>query len=220
MAYGVMLRIRGPFALWTRPEMKVERVSYDAITPSGARGILEAIYWKPQIRWVVRRLHVLAPVRFISIRRNEVGSRIPAGTVRKAMQAGEGNLGLIIEDERQQRAAVVLRDVDYLIEAEIELVDTSEAIGKHLDQFNRRARRGQCFRRPYLGCREFDADFELIEGEAPRSQLAGQPEGTRDLGYMLHDIDYADGMAARFFRAQMHDGVIDVPPLHSVEVRS
>ena len=136
------------------------------------------------------------------------------------MRAGTGRLGLVIEEDRQQRAAMILRDVAYLIDARIDLMDASEPIGKHLDQFNRRARRGQCFHRPYLGCREFDAQFALVEGDRPRSDLAGTPEGTRDLGFMLLDIDFEEGMTPRFFRAQMRDGVIEVPPMHGPEVRS
>lgn len=217
---GVCLHVWGDWACFTRPEMKAERVSYDVMTPSAARGILEAVYWKPQIRWVVERIHVLRPIRFMNLRRNEVGSRIPAGTAASAMRAGEGRLGLVIEENRQQRAAMVLRDVAYLIDARIELLDDTEPIGKHLDQFNRRARRGQCFHRPYLGCREFDAQFALVEADRPRSELAGTPEGNRDLGFMLLDIDFADGMTPRFFRATLRDGVIDVPDMHSEEVRS
>lgn len=220
MTHGIKLRVWGDYALFTRPEMKAERVSYDVMTPSAARGILESIHWKPQIRWIVDRIHVLRPIRFMNIRRNEVGCRIPAGTVRKAMNDGSGTLGIAIEAERQQRAALVLRDVEYIIEAHFELRDGNDHPGKHLDQFNRRARRGQCFHRPYLGCREFDCAFELVEEEMPCSALLGTPEGDRDLGYMLHDIDFADGMTARFFRARMNDGVIDIPHPDSEEVRS
>lgn len=220
MTHGIKIRVWGEYALFTRPEMKAERVSYDVITPSAARGILEAIYWKPQIRWIVDRIHVLRPIRFMNIRRNEVGCRIPAGTARKAMNNGSGTLGIAIEAERQQRASLVLRDVEYVIEAHFELCGGNDHPGKHLDQFNRRARRGQCFHRPYLGCREFDCAFELVEGEMPCSAMVGTPEGDRDLGYMLHDIDFTDGMTARFFRARMNEGVIVIPHPNSEEVRS
>ncbi|MBL1217349.1 MAG: type I-C CRISPR-associated protein Cas5 [Planctomycetes bacterium] len=220
MAFGSCLKVWGDWACFTRPEMKAERVSYDVMTPSAARGILEAIYWKPQIRWVVDRIHVLRPIKFMNLRRNEVGSRIPAGTVASAMRSGEGRLRLVIEEDRQQRAAMILRDVAYLIDARIDLLDETEPIGKHLDQFTRRARRGQCFHRPYLGCREFDAQFALVEDDPPQSNLAGTPEGNRDLGFMLHDIHFDEGMTPRFFRAVMRDGVIDVPDFHSEEVRS
>ncbi|MDX9911486.1 MAG: type I-C CRISPR-associated protein Cas5c [Phycisphaerales bacterium] len=238
--FGVALRVWGPLACFTRPEMKAERVSYDVITPSAARGIVEAIYWKPQIRWVIDRIHVMSPVRFLSIRRNELGSKIPERTALTAMRAGSGALGIVVEDDRQQRASIMLRDVNYIIEAHFELrtpedTDNPRPEAKHLDQFNRRARAGQCFQRPYLGCRELVADFELVESPVPPSPLAGTPEGDRDLGYMLHDIEFTpdpDGSViegsrglrvtptARFFRAVMRSGVIDVPPLDHPEVRA
>src|SRR5579884_3149480 len=163
MSYGIKLHCWGELACFTRPEMKVERVSYDVITPSAARGILEAIYWKPEIRWVITRLHILNPVRFTSLRRNEVGVKIPAVTAAAAMRAGRGKLGLYVEDERQQRAALLLRDVAYIIEARFEILAGEPNEAKHLDQFNRRARAGQCYSRPYLGCREFHAHFRLVE---------------------------------------------------------
>lgn len=214
---SVLLHVWGDFACFTRPEMKVERVSYDVITPSAARGIIEAIYWKPQIRWRIDRLHVLRPIRFTSLRRNEVASKVPvrgASGVAAAMKNGRGSLGLYIEEDRQQRAATILRDVAYVIEASFDLLDDSEEPGKHLAMFERRAKKGQCFHRPYLGTREFDCHFEWVD-EPPASEL----EGERDLGYMLHDIDFADGMTPRFYRAVVRDGVIDVPPLDGEGVR-
>ena len=220
MSYGVKIRAWGPWACFTRPEMKVERVSYDTITPSAARGILEAIYWKPQICWVIERLHVFKPIRFTSIRRNEVGAKASADLAATAMKTGRGRLGLYVEDDRQQRAAMVLCDVEYVIEAHFNLLGGAEPAAKHFEMFRRRTEKGQCFHHPYLGCREFLCDFALLDGEPPRSELAGKPEGSRDLGFMLHDIDFANGRTARFFRAQMHDGVIDVPPFHAAEVRS
>ncbi|MCC7146346.1 MAG: type I-C CRISPR-associated protein Cas5 [Phycisphaeraceae bacterium] len=221
MAQGIKLHVWGDFACFSRPEMKVERVSYDVITPSAARGILEAIYWKPEIRWVVTRLHVLRPIRFTSLRRNEVGNKIPAGTVKTAMNRGTGNLGLYVEEDRQQRAATILRDVAYVIEARFEIVGGPENAAKHLDQFNRRARAGQCFHRPYLGCREFPVHFALVESDAdmPRSELPPE-QLDRDLGYMLHDIDFEHDMTPRFFRAEMRGGVITVPAFNAKEVRS
>jgi CRISPR-associated protein Cas5d len=202
--------------------MKVERVSYDVITPSAARGILEAIHWKPAIRWVVDRIRVLKPIRFESIRRNEVGHRIPASNVAKAMRAGTiKDLRLFVEDDRQQRAATVLRDVDYVIEAHFELTGRAgpdDTDGKHLDMFNRRARDGQCFHQPCLGTREFPAAFARHDGPSPSSDPALL--GQRDLGWMLHDIDFSDGKTPRFFKAVMRDGVIDVPPLGSAEVKA
>lgn len=229
---GIQLKVWGKWACFTRPEMKVERVSYDTATPSAARGILEAIYWKPEIRWVVDRITVLRPIKFTSLRRNEVGSKASAATAKTAMQkAAKGEraeaLGVAVEDDRQQRAATLLRDVAYVIDAHfIHLGKNGQPIsggndGKHLDQFNRRARKGQCFHRPYLGCREFAADFALAS-ELPPEELEVAPElidgRERDLGYMLHDIDYDHGNEARFFRATMRDGVIVVPPFDSTGV--
>jgi CRISPR-associated protein Cas5d len=201
--------------------MKVERVSYDAMTPSAARGILEAIYWKPQIRWVVRRIHVVNTIRFTNIRRNEVGRKIAvkgAAGVGQAMKSGRGRLGVFVEDERQQRAATVLRDVDYLIQAGFDVLGGDEPPAKHYEVFRRRAEKGQCFHRPYLGCREFDCQFVWHDGDPLGGTYADEPE--RDLGYMLHDIDFAHDMTPRFFRAVMRYGVIDVPPFEAAEVRS
>src|SRR5579871_5148470 len=138
MSFGIRLHCWGDFALFTRPEMKVERVSYDVITPSAARGIVEAVYWKPEVRWVIDRLRVLKPIRFTSQRRNEVGAKIPEAAARKVMKAGVGALGMYVEVERQQRAALLLRDVGYVIEAHIDVIGGEDNIAKHLDQFNRR----------------------------------------------------------------------------------
>jgi CRISPR-associated protein Cas5d len=159
MSYGIRLLISGDHACFTRPEMKVERVSYDVMTPSAARGILEAIHWKPAIRWVIDEIRVLKPIRFQSIRRNEVGQKAPAGKLKSAMRAGslEG-VQLLADEDRQQRAATVLVDVAYVIAAHFELTNRAgpdDNEGKHLDTFNRRAARGQCFQQPCLGTREF-----------------------------------------------------------------
>jgi CRISPR-associated protein Cas5d len=216
---GIKLSVWGDYACFSRAEMKVERVSYDVLTPSAARGIVEAIYWKPEIRWRITRIHVLNPIRFTSLRRNEVGCKIPAGTVAAAMKNGRGRLGLFVEEERQQRAATLLRDVAYVIEAQFDVLSGENNVGKHLDQFNRRARDGRCYSRPYLGCREFPADFTLIEEGQPLPMAHNDLKGERDLGYMLHDIDFSDGMTPRFFHAILRDGVMDVPPLNSREVR-
>lgn len=220
MSFGIKLHVWGDLACFTRPELKVERTSYDVITPSAARGVVEAIYWKPEIRWVIDRLHVLKPIRFTSMRRNEVGAKIPANAASSAMKSGRGNLGMYIEEERQQRAALLLRDVAYVVEAHFDIVSGDANEGKHLDQFNRRARAGQCFTRPYLGCREFAADFALIEKDADLPKPDASLLVERDLGWMLHDIDFKNGKQARFFHAIMKDGMIDVPPLHSPEVRA
>jgi CRISPR-associated protein Cas5d len=224
MSYGIRLHVWGENACFTRPEMKVERVSYDVITPSAARGILEAIHWKPAILWVIDEIEVLNPIRFESIRRNEVASKISARNVGTAMKAGstEGLYMLVDEGkERQPRAATILRDVAYVIKAHFELTaqageDDNE--GKHLDIFNRRARKGQCFHHPYLGTREFPATFRLLEdGGIVESNLQAN-ERSRDLGWMLHDIDFKDNKTPRFFRATMEDGVIKVPALNAKEV--
>ena len=215
MAFGVRLQCWGDWACFTRPEMKVERVSYDAMTPSAARGVLEAIYWKPEIRWVIDRVTVLRPIRFTSIRRNEVKEKISAVAASRVMNSGAGTLELIAPDGemRQQRAAMLLRDVSYTIEAHFDIASGPDNIAKHLDQFQRRARRGACYTRPYLGCREFPAHFALIEQDAASPEIDESLKGERDLGWILHDIDFAHGKQARFFRAIMRDGAIDVPPL-------
>lgn len=210
MSYGIKLHVRGDYACFTRPEMKVERVSYDVITPSAARGILEAVHWKPAIRWVVDRIHVLNPVRFENIRKNEVGAKISAHNAKTAMTSGDlSGLHMAVDDNRnrQQRATLALRDVAYVIEAHFEMTDMADddTPAKHFDIFRRRAQKGQCFHRPALGLREFVADFEWVD-TVPPSALTG----TRDLGWMLYDIDFANERTPQFFRADMVDGVIDV----------
>ncbi|GAB3380517.1 CRISPR-associated protein Cas5 [Azotobacter armeniacus] len=224
MSYGIRLLVWGERACFTRPEMKVERVSYDVITPSAARGILEAIHWKPSIRWVVDRIRVLKPIRFESLRRNEVGGKLSTASIGKAMKAGRTD-GLVafVDEDRQQRAATILRDVAYVIEAHFELTvqaDASDSEGKHLDIFNRRARRGQYFHAPCLGVREFPASFQLLEADAEEPSVDEALKGERDLGWMLHDIDFANGMTPHFFRALMSDGLIEVPPFGAGEVRA
>ena len=212
MTYGVKLRVWGDYACFTRPEMKVERVSYDVITPSAARGILEAIHWKPAIRWTIDRIHVLKPVKFTSIRRNEVGSKISSRNAATAMNAGSlAGLGLLVDDDRQQRASTILRDVDYVIEAHFDLTSKAgddDTEGKHLDIFNRRVAAGQCFHNPCFGTREFVASFAPVAGATPPTDPS--LKGARDLGYMLYDIDFACDRTPLFFRPTMIDGVIDV----------
>ena len=231
MSYGIRLVVWGEFACWTRPEMKTERVSYDVMTPSGARGILEAIYWKPQIRWVVDQIRVLAPIRFTNIRRNEVDPhKIPIKGIRGAMQGKNLAPSLYIEQNRQQRATLLLTNVRYGIEAHLEILDAKEKdgatlkepIAKHLDQFNRRLVSGACFHRPYLGCREFPAYFAPVE-KAWDSDCPEELKGEHDLGFMLYDMEHDgypgvvsrphacnDRCQPRFFRVQMEDGVIHV----------
>lgn len=232
MPYGIRLHVTGDYALFTRPEMKAERVSYDVITPSAARGVLEAIYWKPQIRWVIDRLHVLRPIQFTSVRRNEVASKIPLAPARAALRTGTGSVGLAIEEDRQQRAALLLRDVAYVIEAHFDVLDfrferggpelpAKDCEGKHLDMFTRRARAGQCFQQPYFGCREFPVRFTLLEpgDPLPESTLPAA-DRQRNLGWMLHDLAFDQdaktkavrSATPRFFPAQLQDGVLRVPP--------
>jgi len=212
MGYGIKLRVWGEYALFSRPEMKVERVSYDVMTPSAARGILEAIHWKPAIRWVIDRIHVMKPIRFENVRRNEVATKASKNRVIYAAQ------------ERQQRASLLLKDVEYIIEAHFEMTDKrgpEDTPEKHYNMMLRRARQGQCFHRPYLGCREFPANFELVEDNHIPASPAHR--GEHDLGYMLLDLTFtvdAKGEVVKavphFFRAKMVDGVIEVPRIGEV----
>lgn len=224
MAYGIKLKIWGERACFTRPEMKVERVSYDVITPSAARGILEAIHWKPAICWHVDRIRVLKPIRFESIRRNEVGGKVSAATAKSAMKRQSiAGLGNAVDEDRQQRAATILRDVAYVIAAHFTLTDNAgpdDSEGKHLDIFKRRARKGQCFQQPCMGVREFPAHFALLDDDDPVPTADDGLAGERDLGWMLHDIDFENDATPRFFRAHMIDGVIDIPAWHSAEVKA
>ncbi len=213
------LEVTGDFACFTRPEMKVERVSYDVITPSAARAIFEAILWKPAIRWNVHRIEVLAPIRWIAMRRNEVGAVASIDVARDVMKRGHGSIGIDIEDERQQRAGLFLRDVAYRLHASFEITARAGAgdnAPKFADMFRRRAEAGQCFSQPYLGCREFACDFRYGAASA-RKPI---PE-TRELGFMLYDLDFGDPSVprARFFRGAMKDGVVEIPDRNSPEVR-
>lgn len=212
MSARFCLEVSGPFACFTRPEMKVERVSYDVMTPSAARAMFESILWKPAIRWRVRRIEVLRPIRFINLRRNEVSAVVSTRNVQQAMTAGSGTLGLYIEDERQQRAGYFLRDVAYRIHADLSLVPgCAEPLVKYIEMFSRRAGKGQCVNQPYLGCREFAADCRLVTADSPPAEPI--PD-TRELGWMLHDLDFSNPAdpQPRFFNAQIQAGVIDVPP--------
>jgi CRISPR-associated protein Cas5d len=214
MRTSFCLEVSGPFACFTRPEMKVERVSYDVMTPSSARSIFEAILWKPQIRWRVHRIEVLKPMKWINLRRNEVSAIVSTRNVQQAMNAGAGDLGLYIEEERQQRAGYFLRDVAYRIHAELSLNPDKRGehpLTKYTEMFSRRASKGQCVNQPYLGCREFAADFKLVEIHDAAAAPIAQ---SKELGWMLHDMDFthAHDPRPKFFQAQMREGVIDVPP--------
>jgi CRISPR-associated protein Cas5d len=217
MGYGIIIRVRGRYALFTRPEMKVERVSYDVITPSAARGIIEAIYWKPAIRWVIDKIHVLREIEFTNIRRNEVSSKASVDNALQVMRGANIPLYIAAAESRQQRAAMVLKDVDYVIEAHFEKVekewgerDTEEG---HYNIVLRRLRNGQYFHTPCLGTREFPATVELIEDkrDIPQSPLVGK----RDLGWMLYDLDYSNprDIQPMFYHVIMENGVIDVQKL-------
>ena len=213
MGYGIVIRVRGEYALFTRPEMKVERVSYDVITPSAARGIIEAIYWKPAIRWVIDKIHVLNEIQFTNIRRNEVSEKISESISQRIMNGSNKRFFLSTVDTRQQRAAMVLKDVDYVIEAHFEIIPekagTEDTIEKHYNIALRRLRKGQYFSPPCLGTREFGANVELVEDHAiPKSKLTGKV----DLGWMLYDMDFSNpkDITPKFFKVEMHDGVIDL----------
>ncbi len=205
------LEVSGDFACFTRPEMKVERVSYDVITPSAARSVFEAILWKPAIRWEVRLIEVLKPIKWISVRRNEVKSKISVSNVKEAMNGTRQELAMLIEDERTQRASLLLRDVAYRLHADLLPVgdDARANPAKYREMFQRRAEKGQCVNQPYLGCREFAARFQLVTD--PASEAPALTE-SRDLGWMLYDMDFAavNDPKPRFFRADLQNGVIDL----------
>lgn len=227
---GFCLEVSGPYACFTRPEMKVERVSYDVITPSAARAVFDAILWKPAIFWRVTRIEVLAPIRWISVRRNEVGA---VASIRKKQ--------IFIEKERQQKAGLFLRDVKYRLFAEFEfippekrgkvcnpvpeylhdveelkIVRQDEKPAKYAAMFERRAKKGQCFNQPYLGCREFSADFRLVN---PQTEPERTIPETRDFGWMLYDMDFSNpaDIQPLFFRPKMENGVIRVPDRNDLE---
>lgn len=217
---SVKIEVWGDYACFSRPEMKTERVSYDLMTPSAARGLLEAVYWHPGLRWVVDRIYVCAPIRFTNIRRNEVKDTISARRVKTVMEKG-GELYLAAPESIQQRAAMVLRDVHYVIEAHFEMTDkanSSDNPGKFQDIMRRRLEKGQFYHQPYFGTREFPAFFR------PCKEIPTCPEelkGELDLGWMLLDLDYSDpeNITPHFFRAVLRDGVLEVPSMDSQEVR-
>lgn len=206
------LEVTGDFACFTQPEMKVERVSYDVITPSAARAVFDAIFWKPAVRWQVRRIEVLAPIRWINLRRNEVASKVSVRNVEQVMHEGSGDLALYVEDDRQQRAGLFLRDVAYRLHADLEVrADRSDPAPppKFFAMFERRAQAGQCVNQPYLGCREFAVrSFRLVTDAAREPAPIDE---TRDLGWMLHDMDFRnpEDPQPEFFRARMQRGVVE-----------
>lgn len=230
------LDVKGDYACFTRPEMKVERVSYDVITPSAARAIFSAIFWKPAIKWNVKKIEVLSPIKWISVRRNEVGAVAVKNPI-------------MIEDSRQQRAGLFLRDVHYRIYAEMEFIPINkrpkvlneipeslvcdeerqeirkdENPGKYYAMFERRAKKGQCFNQPYLGCREFSCEFKFVESPEKEAEITPTINESRDLGFMLYDMDFehpnSDGsINPAFFRATMENGIVNIPDWESKEAR-
>ena len=215
---SVKVEVGGDYACFSRPELKTERMSYDVMTPSAARGLLEAIYWHPGLRWVIDRIYVMQPIRFTGIRRNEVKSKISADNVRSAMSGGKQEVYLCTSEDIQQRAATVLQDVRYVIEAHFVMTDQaapSDNAGKFCDIMRRRLEKGQCYHQPCFGVREFPAQFRLWPGgEIPTT---GE---TRDMGLMLYDMDYSDlrNITPMFFRAALENGVLNVPAPESPEV--
>lgn len=213
MGMGVKVRVWGDYALFTRPEMKVERCSYDVITPSAARGILEAIYWHPGMRWIVDKIYVKNPIQFTSVRRNEVKSKILASNVLRAYNGGDKPLYISSKAEIVQRASILLTKVEYVIQAHFEMTEQANATdnpGKFKDIIMRRLRRGECYHMPYFGCREFPANFALYEEKDVNTAYDNVEE--KDLGFMLFDMDYTDKQDIRpmFFRAVMRYGVLDL----------
>lgn len=206
----IRLEVFGDYACFSRPELKTERVTYDVITPSAARGLLESIFWHPGLKFCIRRIYVLNPIRTTSIKRNEVKSKILASNVKKTMIDGKSDLYLNSSDERNQRSALILQDVHYVIESHFDMTDKaapSDNPGKFQDILKRRIRKGQCYHQPYFGCREFPAHFREWEG----GEIHPIPID-KDLGYMLYDMNYDDmnNIQPMFFHAQLKQGIMEV----------
>lgn len=209
MGFGIKVLISGDRACFTRPEMKTERVSYDVITPSAARGILEAVYWKPAIAWKIDSIQVVNEIRFDTFRRNELASKL---SYQNAKAAYTKNVPVYVDvmADRQQRATMYLKDVTYIVTAHFEMTaraGESDTPEKHYNIALRRLRKGQCFNQPYLGCREFPATVSLVEDGSVESYY--QDIDRFDLGFMLYDIDFKNSMEPMFYRAVMKNGVID-----------
>lgn len=213
MGIGVKVSVWGDYALFSRPEFKVERCSYDIMTPSAARGILESIYWHPGLKWVIDKIYVKNPIQFTRVRRNEVKSKILASNVLQAYNGVDKPLYISTKEDIVQRSSLMLCDVSYVIEAHFEMTDKAEKSdnpGKFKDIIMRRLKRGECFHMPYFGCREFPAHFTLCEDEEIYTAYDELVE--KDLGFMLYDMDYHDPMNIQpmFFRAVMRHGVVDL----------
>ena len=216
---AVKVELWGEWACFTRPEMKSERVSYDVITPSAARGILEAIYWHPGLAWIIDRIYLLSPIRFTSVRRNELKSKIPASALQAALNGSPAPLYISAKADINQRATLLLQDVHYVIEAHFELTKEateSDNAGKFQDIMRRRLEKGQCYHQPYFGCREFAAKFRPWQG----GEIAtAYPDSDLDFGYMLYDLDYSvpSHITPKFFRAEMKKGVLDLTHCEVIE---
>lgn len=210
MKTDIKLRVSGKMACFTIPCHKAERLSYEVITPSAARGIMESIYWKPQIKWVIHRIDIINPIRWGNIKTNEVKDKISVTNVIRSMNGEDARIGIDIRDSRTQRNMRFLRDVDYVIHAWIDPLDGK--FNKHYEIFKRRASKGQSHHPPYLGMREMMAKFQFIEDDGPHPMPID-----KDLGWMLYDIDYADG-EPMYFRAYIDNGSIMVPNPESKEV--
>ncbi len=218
---AIALEVWGDWALFSRPEMKVEHVSYEMMTPSAARGILEAIFWHPGMKYRIDRIRVCKPIQFSNLRRNEVKATVSARQAKTVMERGAGALYLVTSEEIQQRASMLLRDVHYVIEAHFDIegpVAPGDNPAKFQEMLTRRARKGQYYCKPYFGCREFPVNFRLCEEIPP---CPDELKGVRNLGWMLYDMDYSDpeNITPRFFRGILRDGVMEVPEWDSEEVR-
>ena len=217
---SIKVEVWGDYACFTRPEMKTERVSYDVMTPSSARGILESIYWHPGMKWHIDRIYICSPIRFTNVRRNEIKDTISARKVKSIMEKGQGDLYLATSESIQQRAAMVLKDVHYIIDAHFDMTDKAEHSdnpGKFQDIIKRRLDRGQFYSMPYFGTREFPAHFRKCETipECPE-----ELKGTHDLGWMLLDMDYSnkENIIPRFFKVEIINGIMKIPDLDGEEV--
>ncbi|MEG1431895.1 type I-C CRISPR-associated protein Cas5c [Eubacterium sp.] len=214
--FGVKVEVWGDYALFSRPELKVERCTYEVMTPSAARGIMDSIYWHPGMSWRIDRIYVLNPIQYMNIRRNEVNKKMSASNVLTAMRGGDKDLQIITSAEIAQRAALVLRDVHYVIEAHFEMTDQANGTdnhGKFSDIIRRRLEKGSCYSQPYLGCREFTAYFQPWPKE--HKIVTAYASETLDLGYMLYDMDYSDpeDIKPLFFHGVLQNGVLDLTNL-------
>ncbi len=212
MSYGVKVHVWGDYALFSRPELKVERCTYDIITPSAARGLLESVYWHPGLRWHIDKIYVCKPIRFTSVRRNEVKRKASAHNVFSVMNGAKKEISISSRKEIVQRAALILKDVDYVIEAHFDVTEQAnqtDNAGKFKDIILRRLRKGACYHQPYFGCREFPANFELFEDDEVVTAYSGEQ---KDLGLMLYDMDYTnkEQIQPMFFRAILEDGILNL----------